>query len=273
MPSKKRSKQILHNNGASVSKKMSISISDKIQIVMAILTFSSLIGVALTLKEMQAARNAAYKPAVLMNASDFNISWDSNGEENWLASLPDKSNSSYEVNNDGSITGTINLPVNIFPNNGLESFAVVNLGVGPAKDIYFEWDQNNLSRLSNYLTECDPSKSDFCTFEESAVFSFDKGLVVTDMDNSIRLMYMLPNAAETYTLPLPTAYSILIHEIMKCSTLPKDMYIVLYAEYTDIQNSSVKDAFYVALSRNGYENAKDNSGSAIYQLTPTLLTG
>jgi len=85
-------------------------------------------------------------------------------------------------------------------------------------------------------------------------------------------MYMLPNAAETYTLPLPTAYSILIHEIMKCSTLPKDMYIVLYAEYTDIQNNSMKDAFYVVLSRTGYESAEDNSGSAMYQLTPTLLT-
>lgn len=272
MPGKKHGKQIPPNGGASVSKKIPISISDKIQIVMAIFAFLSLIGVLLTLKEMQAERNAAYNPTILMNAADFSISWDSNGQEEWLASLPDTSNSSYEVNNDGSITGTISMPVNIFPNNGLESFTAINLGVGAAKDIYFEWDQNNLSRLSEYLTECNPSKSDFCTFGESVVFSFDKGLVVTDIDSSIRLMYMLPNAAETYTLPLPTAYSILIHEIMKCSTLPKDMYIVLYAEYTDIQNNSMKDAFYVVLSRTGYESAEDNSGSAMYQLTPTLLT-
>ena len=40
---------------------------------------------------------------------------------------------------------TISLPVNIFPNNGVESFTAINLGVGAAKDIYFEWDQNNLS--------------------------------------------------------------------------------------------------------------------------------
>lgn len=272
MPGKKHGKQIPPTGGAPVSKKIPISISDKIQIVMVILTFLSLIGVLLTLKEMQAERNAAYNPTILMNAADFSISWDSNGQEEWLASLPDTSNSSYEVNNDGSITGTISMPVNIFPNNGLESFTAINLGVGAAKDIYFEWDQNNLSRLSEYLTECNPSKSDFCTFGESVVFSVDKGSVVTDIDSSIRLMYMLPNAAETYTLPLPTAYSILIHEIMKYSTLPKDMYIVLYAEYTDIQNNSMKDAFYVALSRTGYESAEDNSGSAMYQLTPTLLT-
>lgn len=38
---------------------------------MAIFAFLSLIGVLLTLKEMQAERNAAYNPTILMNASDF----------------------------------------------------------------------------------------------------------------------------------------------------------------------------------------------------------
>lgn len=276
MPRKKRGKQKPHNNekeprGASEIEKATLSISDIIQIIMAILTVFSLIGVVLTLREMQTDRNAAYKPTILMNASDFNISWDSNGEEDWLVSLPDKSNSSYKINADGSITGTVDIPVNIFPNNGLESFTVVNLGVGAAKDIYFEWDQTNLSRLSNYLAECNPSKENFCTFGESAVFSFDKGLVVTDIDSGFRLMYMLPNAVETYTLPLPTAYSVLIHEIMKCNSLPEHMYIVLYAEYSDVQNNSIKDAFYITINRTGFKSAEDNSGSAIYQLTPTLL--
>lgn len=276
MPRKKRGKQKPHNNEkeprrASEIEKATLSISDKIQIIMAILTGFSLIGVVLTLREMQTDRNAAYKPTILMNASDFNISWDSNGEEDWLVSLPDKSNSSYRINADGSITGTVDIPVNIFPNNGLERFTVVNLGVGAAKDIYFEWDQTNLSRLSNYLAECNPSKENFCTFGESAVFSFDKGLVVTDIDSGFRLMYMFPNAVETYTLPLPTAYSVLIHEIMKCNSLPEHMYIVLYAEYSDVQNNSIKDAFYITINRTGFKSAEDSSGSAIYQLAPTLL--
>ncbi len=152
-----------------------------------------------------------------MNASEFSISWDSNGKENWSISLSDTLSSSHKFNDDGSITGTISLLVKIFPNNGLENFTVVNLGVGSAKDIYFEWDQNNLFRLSNHLTECNPSKADFCTVGESAVFSFDKGVVVTDIDSGFRLMYMLPNTVETYTLPLPAAYPVLIHEIMKCA--------------------------------------------------------
>lgn len=273
MPSKKQSKQMPHNNEVPADPKMPISISDIIQIVMAILTFSSLIVVTLTLVEMQAERNAAYKPTILMNASDYDISWDSNGEEDWIVSLPDKSKNSYTVNDDGSITGTISFPMNVFPENGLESFTVVNLGVGAAKEIYFEWDQNNFSRLSNYLTECDSSKSDFFSFDKSATFSYDKGLVVTDIDSGFRIMYMLPNATETYTLPLPTAYSILIHEIMKYNTLPENMFIVLYVEYSDVQNNRMKDAFYITLNRAHYKNAEDNSGSATYQLAPMLLAG
>jgi len=249
------------------------SISDMIQIVMAIFTLMSLVGVIFTLYEMQKDRNAAYKPTVLMNAVDFQISWNTNGEEEWLSAIPNESKNSYEVNEDGSITGTFSLPINIFPHNGLEKFTVVNIGVGAAKDIYFEWDQNNLSYLSNYLAEQDPSKADFCTVGESAVFSYDKRLIVTDVDSSVRIMYMLPDATETYTLPLPTAYSILIHEIMKCNSLPQSPHIILYAEYSDVQGRSTKDIFYISINRTYYESETDNSGTATYQLTPTLLTG
>lgn len=82
---------------------------------------------------------------------------------------------------------------------------------------------------------------------------------------------MLLNAVDTHTLPLPTVYSVLIHEIMKCNSLPEHMYIVLYAEYSDVQNNSIKDAFYITINRTGFKSAEDSSGSAIYQLTPTLL--
>lgn len=247
------------------------SVSDIIQIVIACCTFLSFVGVLLTLGEMQKERNAAYKPTILMNAVDFEISWDTNGEEEWVSSLPDESNSSYEVDAEGNVAGTISLPVNIFPHNGLESFTVVNVGVGAAKDVYFEWDKNNIPYLCNYLAECDPSKSDFCTVEKSATFSLGDGIVVTDIDDDVRLMYMLPDATETYTLPLPTAYSILIHEIMKCTALQETPHIVLYAEYSDIQGENVRDTFYIAINRIYYNRAADNSGGASYQLTPTLL--
>ena len=250
-----------------------VSISDIIQIIIAILTLFSCITVILTLSEMQKDRNAAYKPTILMNAVNYQISWDTNSEEEWVSQLPNTSSSSYEVDEDGILTGTLTVPVSIFPNNGLEHFSVVNIGVGTAKDVRFEWDQNNMSYLCNYLAECDSSKSDFCSFDQSAAFSFGKRIVVTDMDSSIGLMYMLSDATETYSLPLPTAYSILIHEIMKYPTLSEPPHIVLYVEYSDVQGKSTRDIFYVIINRTHYESKADNSGNASYQLTPVLLTG
>lgn len=252
--------------------KVCFSVSDIIQIFIAFFSFLSFLGVIWTLHEMQKDRNAAYKPTILMNATDYKISWNASGEEEWVSSLPNELNSSYEVNADGSITGTGSFSVSVFPENGFESFAVVNIGVGAAKDVYFEWDDNNISYLCKYLAECDPAKSNFCIYGKSATFSFDKRIVVTDIDRSVRLMYMLPEATEEYTLPLPTAYTILIHEIMKYPALPEPPHIILYAEYSDVQGKSNRDIFYVTINRTFYQNATDNSGNASYQLTPAILT-
>lgn len=253
------------------NKRLSFLLADMIQIFMAVMACLSFIGVLLTLNEMRKDRDAAYNPAVLMNAADFQISWDANGEENWLSSLPKNSDGSYEVNEDGSITGTFSLPVNIFPNGELESFTTVNIGIGTARDICFEWDQNNLLLLTNYLSVCNPSKSNFCTFDKSVAFSFGGRLIVTNIEQSSRLMYMLPDATETYILPLPMAYSILIHETMKCTSLPENLHIILYVEYSDIQGKRSRDAIYIAINRIYFENDADGSGAAAYQLAPSLL--
>ncbi len=71
--------------------KVRFTISDIIQGIMAILT----------LKEMQKERVTAYKPTVLMNAADLQISWNANDEEEWLKSLPNETNSSYDINSIG----------------------------------------------------------------------------------------------------------------------------------------------------------------------------
>lgn len=57
----------------SEQKELSIPLSDKIQIVTAFIALLSFFGVLLTLNEMRKDRDAAYKPAVLMNATDFQI--------------------------------------------------------------------------------------------------------------------------------------------------------------------------------------------------------
>ena len=252
--------------------KIQLSISDIIQITVVIISLCSFIGVICTLREMQKDRDAAYRPTILMNPEEYQISWNSSKEEEWLSSLPDEPHNTYEINEDGSVSGTGSIPMNIFPENELEGFTVVNVGVGVSKDIHFKWDDSNIENLSEYLSKCDPTKSEFCTSNKSVAFSFEDRVVITDIDRDTKLMYMLADASETYTIPLPMAYSILIHEIMKTNMLEELPYIILSAEYTDIQGKAIKDYFYVTIQRTFYQTNEDGSGSATYQLNPTALS-
>ena len=252
--------------------KIQLSISDIIQITVVIISLCSFIGVICTLREMQKDRDAAYRPTILMNPEEYQISWNSSKEEEWLSSLPDEPHNTYEINEDGSVSGTGSIPMNIFPENELEGFTVVNVGVGVSKDIHFKWDDSNIENLSEYLSKCDPTKSEFCTSGKSVAFSFEDRVVITDIDRDTKLMYMLADASETYTIPLPMAYSILIHEIMKTNMLEELPYIILSAEYTDIQGKAIKDYFYVTIQRTFYQTNEDGSGSATYQLNPTALS-
>lgn len=252
--------------------KLIISFADIINLAIAFLTAGALFVSALTIYEMRKDRDAAFLPAILMNPSEFEIVWDNNGSEEWLSSLPDESQIESEINEDGSITGSFSIPAYIFRNNGFESFSVVNLGVGAAEDIVFKWDSNNVPNLIDYLLSCDPSKSDFCTYGESVVFSFDDRIVIAEKEQVSRLMYMLPNASEIYSIPLPAAYTIIINEIIKNAKLPKDLpQIILYADYTDVQGKKQQSVFYILINRLLFEENVEGGGRAIYQLTPNVL--
>lgn len=249
-----------------------LSIADKINIVMAILTLLSVVGVFFTIHEMRKDRDAAYKPAILMNPIEFEISWNEDGEEEWFTSLPGEGESSVDVDEHGEMIGTIKIPMTIFRENGLETFSVVNIGVGAARDIVFEWDENNVQNLKEYLIERDSSKADFCLEGQSVVFSIGDRIVMTDKPQGNRLMYMLPNAEETYILALPTAYSVLVHEIVKNADLGENLpHLVLYVDYTDVQGKNMQDAFCIWIQRTFYEVNPDGSGFATYQLVPQLL--
>lgn len=249
-----------------------LSIADKINIVMAILTLLSVVGVFFTIHEMRKDRDAAYKPAILMNPTEFEISWNEDGEEEWFISLPGEGESSVDVDEHGEMIGTIKIPMTIFRENGLETFSVVNIGVGAARDIVFEWDENNVQNLKEYLIERDSSKADFCLEGQSVVFSIGDRIVMTDKPQGNRLMYMLPNAEETYILALPTAYSVLVHEIVKNAEIGENLpHLVLYVDYTDVQGKNMQDAFCIWIQRTFYEANPDGSGFATYQLVPQLL--
>ena len=86
-----------------------------------------------------------------------------------------------EYNEDGTLEGTINIPIRAISESGLEKITAVNAGVGNARDVIFEWDENNINRLNEFLIKCNEQKKEFMYIDKSVVFTFNDGLVMTDI--------------------------------------------------------------------------------------------
>lgn len=73
-----------------------IPLSDKIDIIMALLTLISVVLVGKTLTEMQIARDAAYHPCIVMNPIKEKAEWDKEGDLLWLKDKTRSIESTYE---------------------------------------------------------------------------------------------------------------------------------------------------------------------------------
>lgn len=250
-----------------------MSLADKINISIAVISALSVLFALITVIEMKKDRKLAYKPTVLINLSEFEFVWDSNGNENWMESMVRSSTEKIEYNEDGTFEGTINIPIKVMSESGLENVTTVNVGVGNARDIIFEWDKKNINRLNEYLIKCNVQKKQFMCIEKSVVFSFDDGVVMTDIPNKYGLMYMISNADETYNIPVPMAYTILIHEIIKTKNYGEDIpYLLLFAKYNDVLGNKIEDAFLIQIAPKFFKEDETGSGRAIFKLIPALTT-
>lgn len=245
-----------------------VPLSDAINIAIAFLTLCSVIGVFVTIFEMRADRNAAYMPTILMNPIENEISWDTNGKEEWFINLNVKSDFNTSIDEDGNVSVEFHWPMAIFPEDHFESFFAVNIGVGTAKDILFRWNPDNIDLLFDYLVKCEPAKSELLYVDRNCGFYYDEMSIITNLPQDMGLMYMLPDAAETYTLELPMAYSILIHEIIKSSKYDKSNppFFLLTVDYQDVQGQKKSDSFVIVINRTLYRENTNGSGNAKYQL-------
>lgn len=251
------------------------SISDKINVFMAVLSLISVLVAAWTVHEMKIDRDAAYSPNILINPIDVTFSWDKDGIESWVNTDGDNSNFTITQNEDGSYSGTIK--IQLLTSGAFYSLPMANIGVGSAKNITFMWDSGNAKRLIDTLLEYDPSKSDFCEIgENSATFLYgDSYIVQVNNEQLCNLMYMLPatETDEDYSLPFPELYTILIQEIIK-TALFRDSYsnngphLFLTVSYDDIIGESYEEIIMIQLKRIYYSEAEDGAGSASYQLIP-----
>ncbi|MDN0044885.1 hypothetical protein [Mediterraneibacter glycyrrhizinilyticus] len=250
-----------------------MSIGDWINSIIALFTFISLILVGWSIIEMRRDRDAAYRPSLLMNPVEYSVTWNDQGEEPWLSSS-DTEEESMEILEDGTIQGSITIPMTLFPDDGLEVMSVVNIGVGTAKDIVFTWDEENIELLTNQLLKINPEKQDFCLVDQNITFLINDHIIVTDIPTPYQLMYMLPDAEQEYKLPIPTSYTILIHEILKESDgniSDEFIHFSLDIEYKDVQGKKFTNTCLFYVKRVFSEDDLDNENSVTYQLVPYLL--
>lgn len=121
---------------------------------------------------MQADRDATYQPMILINPTEYTISWDEDGHAEWLSkhTVANPENDDIQFNEDGSIGVTMQFALNILY-DGLEQFSAVNTGVGIAHNVVFKWNRNTINELYNYLLEHDSTKKDFMLMNESIIFT------------------------------------------------------------------------------------------------------
>lgn len=252
-----------------------ISIGDWINSIIALFTFISLILVGWSIVEMRRDRDAAYRPSLLMNPVEYSVTWNDEGEEPWLSSADTQvEEESIEAQEDGTVNGSITIPMTLFPNDGLETMSVVNIGVGTAKDIIFTWNEENIELLTDQLLKINPEKQDFCLVDQSITFLINGHIIATNIPTPYQLMYILPDAEQEYKLPIPTPYTILIHEILKESNgnvSDEFIYFSLDIEYKDIQGKKFTDTWLFYVKRIFSEDDLDNENSVTFQLVPELL--
>jgi len=249
-----------------------ISLSNAINVIMAVLSFLSFLGVVFTLHEMKVQRNATYNPSIVFNPIEVSFEWDENGIETWIKKEDLEAESSTEINEDGSISGTISLPI-IHLINSYTKYSVVNIGVGTAKNIVFKWDEGNTQKLYEYLLACNPQKEGFCMIgENSDSFEIQDAVILTNKEDKVQLMYMLPEASESYEIYLPPQYTLLINEAIKSGGMrgEDNPYLVLQVSYQDVQGFTKNDLMIILIKRTYFEENEDGSGKASYQLIQAL---
>ena len=144
-------------------------------------------------------------------------------------------------------------------------FPIVNIRIGPAKNIKFSWLDINIPNLVDYLIEMNPSKKDFCEISEQCLwFTYesqtDSYLVRAEKVSEESLQYMLP--------------ATVLNEIFKSenygSYSEKGPYIFLKITGQDIQNNQFEELILFKFKRLMYKMEDDKSGKATYQVIPTL---
>ena len=207
----------------------------------------SAVLVLLTLYEMKAERNAAYRPTLYLSNTEFAVVWDENG-------LPSDETELCETISKAMVYSN---KINITPQISLH-----NIGVGSAQNIIIDWEHEN--NLQKYIDAFD-------RFNDIEIFTdkINQVHIVTDgVEQSIGGNYdtsydFILNSSDEYIMfPYPLIYHKLNIELIKRNEDIPDIALVL--SYNDIQGKKYSEN--VTVSVDTYFGVQQENGSGGYVL-------
>lgn len=211
----------------------------------------SVILVLLTLLEMQADRNAAYRPDISFADTEVAIAWEGEQQiENSEATQSWNLDSFYEK-----------YEVNITP-----QLMMYNIGVGTAKNIKLQWD--HVSNVEKFIEAFESYDDISISLDNNMIYiETDKSVIGQGVGNGYTTDFMLSSVEDYCAIQFPVAYSYLIRELLTRS-LPSDQLptLSLSVTYTDIQNKAYSKCINVYIQTISYISDAHGNGCCVYNL-------
>ncbi len=216
-----------------------------------VISITSAALVLFTLFEMQAARNASYRPDITLGLTQVFISWDT------------EINGSNVNSNDITDSDLSHQSIDL---SNIPSINLYNIGVGTAKDIIIRWDhQNNLSKF----VEVFEPYSDIQLQHINNKLYVENGSQRTEygLHQNTTFDFMLNSADEHYTIQFPLYYYNLYKELFIHTPYNESFpEISLSISYSDIQNKTYSKNISVQIKPILYEAHSSKSGACHYLL-------
>jgi hypothetical protein len=202
-----------------------LGLENIINIIGHLLTIISLILLFVTLLEMKIQRNNTYMPQVVAECNDaVKMSWDR------MQDIISLSEEGININN------KINLEV-------------YNVGVGVARNLKFEWINDNIETLTNYINN---NSSNFQTSLNNDLLNIKaSGIEIGggEVQRVNELNFLAPNSNKPYLINIPYQY-LLCYKIMLIDQLNDYPPIQLKISYTDIQGKAYEQTLTLIIKPN-----------------------
>ena len=204
-----------------------------------------------TLFEMQADRNAAYRPDLSFSDAEVAISWEGTPTED---------------SNESSYYSLLNSLSESYDFNTQIELKLYNIGVGTAKDVILKWDHKaNIDAFSEAFSNYDDVRISLkgnMLHIESPSYSWATGVGPDRIAE-----FMLSSTDEYCTIQFPYEYYFFIQELLYRKPID-NTYPTLYLSitYSDVQNKTYTKNISASIENSLYASNPNGDGLCLYNL-------